>query len=142
VRRYSPRVRCPNCSGTDDHVVDSREADGGEAVRRRRECRRCGFRFTTFERIGSAVPIVVKRSEEREPFQRQKLIAGVRSACKNRPVDDEAIEALASAVEDEIRMLGREVTTEQIGVAVEADGPLAELAARDNRGGIGLPAQP
>ncbi|HLX77287.1 MAG TPA: transcriptional regulator NrdR [Acidimicrobiales bacterium] len=111
-------MRCPNCSGTDDHVIDSREADGGEAVRRRRECRRCGFRFTTFERIGSAVPIVVKRSEEREPFQREKLIAGVRSACKNRPVDDEAIEALASAVEDEIRMLGREVTTEQIGVAV------------------------
>lgn len=115
---YSRRVRCPNCSGTDDHVVDSREAEGGEAVRRRRECRRCGFRFTTFERLGPAVTIVVKRSDEREAFQREKLIAGVRAACKNRPVDEEAIDALAGAVEDEMRMLGREVTTEQIGVAV------------------------
>ena len=87
-------------------------------MRRRRECRRCGYRFTTYERLGAAVQFVLKRSAEREAFQREKVIEGVRAACKNRPVDDEAIEALALAVEDEVRTLGREVTTEQIGVAV------------------------
>jgi transcriptional repressor NrdR len=111
-------VRCPNCSTSDDHVVDSREIESGDAIRRRRECRRCGYRFTTFERSGRAVVFVRKRSGEREAFQREKVIAGVRAACKNRPVSEESIEALAGAVEDEIRSIGREVKTEQVGVAV------------------------
>jgi transcriptional repressor NrdR len=111
-------VRCPRCSACDDRVVDSREVDRGESIRRRRECRRCGYRFTTFERLGGAVTFVVKRSAEREPFRREKIIAGVRAACKNRPVGDTDIEALAVAVENELAHSGRDVTTVQIGVAV------------------------
>jgi len=116
--RYSPAVRCPRCSAGDDHVIDSREVDRGESIRRRRECRNCGYRFTTFERLGGPVTFVVKRSAEREPFRREKVVAGVRAACKNRPVDEDAIEALAVAVENKFAHSGRDVTTEQIGVAV------------------------
>ncbi|HXZ83174.1 MAG TPA: transcriptional regulator NrdR [Acidimicrobiales bacterium] len=111
-------MRCPRCSAGDDRVIDSREVDQGESIRRRRECRNCGYRFTTFERIGGAVTFVVKRSTEREPFRREKVIAGVRAACKNRPVDDDEIEALAVAVENELAHGGRDVTTVEIGVAV------------------------
>ncbi|MGD0742711.1 MAG: transcriptional regulator NrdR [Acidimicrobiales bacterium] len=111
-------MRCPRCSACDDHVVDSREVDRGESIRRRRECRHCGHRYTTFERIGGAVTFVVKRSAEREPFRREKIVAGVRAACKNRPVDDDQIDALALAVETELARGGRDVTTVQIGVAV------------------------
>ncbi|MGD0219738.1 MAG: transcriptional regulator NrdR [Acidimicrobiales bacterium] len=111
-------MRCPRCSARDDRVVDSREVDGGVSIRRRRECRQCGHRFTTFERLGGAVTFVVKRSAEREPFRRDKIAAGVRAACKNRPVDDDAIEALAAAVANEFAQAGRDVTTVEIGVAV------------------------
>ena len=83
-------VRCPWCSADDDRVVDSRLADEGVAIRRRRECLGCGRRFTTFERVEEQPLWVVKRSGQREPFDRAKLIAGVRAACKNRPVTDEA----------------------------------------------------
>ncbi|MGA8295509.1 MAG: transcriptional regulator NrdR [Acidimicrobiales bacterium] len=111
-------MRCPNCSVSDDHVVDSREVDHSQAVRRRRECRNCGYRFTTFERLAEAVVFVVKRSGEQEPFQLDKVVAGVRAATKNRPVDDDQIMAVAKAVEDHIRALGTSVSTEQIGVSV------------------------
>ena len=111
-------MRCPRCAACDDHVIDSREVDRGESIRRRRECRRCGYRYTTLERLGGAVTFVVKRSAEREPFRREKIVAGVRAACKNRPVDEEAIEALSLAIESELAQHGRDVTTVQIGVAV------------------------
>lgn len=111
-------MRCPSCAHLDDRVVDSREVEHGDAVRRRRECLRCGFRFTTFERFSGAVLFVVKRSGEREPFRREKLIAGVRAACKNRPVDDAAVESLARDIEELLLQSGPEVSTQQVGVTV------------------------
>ena len=114
----SALVRCPMCSSPEDRVVDSRLADDGTAIRRRRECATCGRRFTTFERIEEAALVVIKRSGDREPFDRSKVVAGVRAATKNRPVSSEAMETLAAEVEETIRLLGPEPSSQQIGVAV------------------------
>lgn len=116
--RYPPSVRCPACSSIDDRVIDSREVEEGAAVRRRRECTGCGHRFTTFERATPGGVTVLKRSGAREPFERSKLVAGLRAACKNRPVPGEAVEALVDAVEDEVRQRGSEVSSQELGVAV------------------------
>jgi transcriptional repressor NrdR len=110
-------VRCPFCAADDDRVVDSRLAEDGVAIRRRRECSSCGQRFTTFERIEEAPVVVIKRSGDREGFDRSKVELGVRAATKNRPVSDEEILAVAVAVEESMRLLGRDVTSEEIGVA-------------------------
>jgi transcriptional repressor NrdR len=99
-------------------VVDSREVEGGDAIRRRRECTQCGQRFTTVERAVHSGFIVEKRSGEREPFAIEKLVAGITSACKNRPVTDDAIERLALTIEEARRAEGGVVTTQQLGVAV------------------------
>jgi transcriptional repressor NrdR len=110
-------MRCPFCAADDDRVVDSRLAEDGVAIRRRRECAACHQRFTTFERIEEAGFFVVKRSGEREPFDRAKILAGVRSAAKNRPVDEEVLEALVTGVEESMRLLGRDVSSEEVGKA-------------------------
>jgi transcriptional repressor NrdR len=111
-------VRCPSCSSVDDKVVDSRQADDGSAIRRRRECLQCGRRFTTFERVEEVPLVVVKRSGAREPFDRLKVVAGLKAACKNRPVDDVTLEALATEVEESLRLDGPEVTSQHIGLTV------------------------
>lgn len=98
--------------------MDSREVEQGEAIRRRRECISCTRRFTTVERVNQAVLWVVKRSARREPFDRGKVIAGARAACKNRPVEPQQLEALAAAVEQVAWSLGPEVQSEQVGLAV------------------------
>ncbi|HMJ78010.1 MAG TPA: ATP cone domain-containing protein, partial [Iamia sp.] len=96
-------MRCPDCSAPDDKVVDSRASDDGTAIRRRRECLSCGHRFTTFERVDEAPLIVVKTTGERQPFDRDKVVAGVKAAAKNRPVTAEQVDALATGVEDSLR---------------------------------------
>jgi len=102
----------------------------GEAIRRRRECLACSRRFTTVERANQAVLWVVKRSSEREPFDRRKVIVGARAACKNRPVEPEQLEALAAAVEQTAWSLGPEVPSERVGLAVlEGLRELDEVAA-------------
>lgn len=111
-------MRCPSCSSVDDKVVDSRQADDGSAIRRRRECLQCGRRFTTFERVEEVPLVVVKRSGAREPFDRLKVVAGLKAACKNRPVDDVTLEALATEVEESLRLDGPEVTSQHIGLTV------------------------
>ncbi|MGH9246935.1 MAG: transcriptional regulator NrdR [Acidimicrobiales bacterium] len=112
-------MRCPRCGDGDDKVVDSRAADDGSAIRRRRQCLACGHRFTTFERVEEVPIVVVKRSTARVPFDRAKIVSGVRQAAKYRPLTDERLEALAAEVEEEMRLAGAtEVTSEQIGVAV------------------------
>ena len=111
-------MRCPWCSGVDDKVIDSRPADDDAAIRRRRECLSCGRRFTTFERVEEAAVVVQKRSGSREPFDRAKVVAGVRAATKNRPVPDELMEELAGEVEEEMRLAGNEVSSQQVGLAV------------------------
>ena len=102
----------------DDKVVDSRLADDGVAIRRRRECLECGRRFTTFERIEDVGLVVVKRSGVRQPFRREKIVAGVRAAAKNRPVGPEQFDSLAAEVEESLRFEGGEVTSARVGAAV------------------------
>ncbi|HEY4411103.1 MAG TPA: transcriptional regulator NrdR [Acidimicrobiia bacterium] len=111
-------MRCPYCHGMDDKVVDSRMADAGAATRRRRECLRCGRRYTTFERVEDVHLVVVKRSGGREPFDRAKIVDGVRRAVKNRPISEDDIVALALAVEEQVREHGAEVGSEVVGKAV------------------------
>ncbi len=104
-------------------MVDSREADEGAAIRRRRSCQECGRRFTTVE---EAVLAVVKRSGASEPFSRNKIINGVRRACQGRPVDDDALALLAQRVEDSVRATGSaEINSHDVGLAIL--GPLREL---------------
>lgn len=116
-------MRCPYCRHADSRVVDSREADDGQLIRRRRHCPECGKRFTTVE---EAVLAVVKRSGVTEPFSRLKIISGVRKACQGRPVDDDAIALLAQKVEETIRARGAaEIPSHEVGLAIL--GPLREL---------------
>jgi transcriptional repressor NrdR len=110
-------VRCPWCLIERDRVVDSRLAEDGAAIRRRRECLGCGRRFTTFERVEEAPLWVLKRSGQREPFDRVKIIDGVRAACKNRPVTEEALQDLAHQVEEALRV-APEPTSQQVGLTV------------------------
>lgn len=99
-------------------MVDSREVQDGAAVRRRRECLDCGYRFTTFEHASGPLLFVEKRSGEREPFSREKVANGVRSACKNRPVDEQDIEELARDVEAALAVLGPSVSSQRVGITV------------------------
>lgn len=111
-------MRCPACSSLDDKVVDSRTADDGTAVRRRRECLECATRFTTFERLEETPLVVVKSTGDEVPFDRAKIVAGVALAAKGRPVTPAAIDALAADVEEIVRLEGTRVTSERIGRAV------------------------
>ena len=116
-------MRCPFCRHPDSRVVDSREADEGTAIRRRRECPECNRRFTTME---TASHVVVKRNGTKETFSRAKVVGGVRRACKGRPVDDDQLAALAQQVEDAVRSQGvAEVTSQDVGLAIL--GPLRDL---------------
>jgi transcriptional repressor NrdR len=102
----------------EDKVVDSRAAEDGAAIRRRRECLSCGRRFTTYERLEEVPFVVVKRSGQREPFDRTKVVAGVVAAAKNRPVTAGDAAALAADIEEGLRLFGNEVTSQQVGLAV------------------------
>ena len=116
-------MHCPFCRNPDSRVVDSRETDEGQAIRRRRSCPECGRRFTTVE---TAVLAVVKRSGVTEPFSREKVVSGVRRACQGRQVDDDALNLLAQKVEDSVRAAGSpEIPSHDVGLAIL--GPLREL---------------
>ena len=111
-------MRCPWCQSLDDKVVDSRLGEDGGAIRRRRECLSCSRRFTTYERVEGAPLWVIKRSGQREPFDRSKVVSGARAASKNRPASEEQLENLAQQVEEALREAGNEVTSQQVGLAV------------------------
>ena len=96
-------MRCPICGKDHDKVVDSRSAQGGNIVRRRRKCLQCGNKFTTYEEIEHAPLYVIKKDNRRELFQREKLFQGIVTACKKRPVSMEAIEQLIHAIEMSLR---------------------------------------
>ena len=115
---YRRSVRCPACANLDDKVVDSRTADEGDAIRRRRECLSCGHRFTTFERAEEAPLLVRKRSGSAEPFDRAKLVSGMRAAAKNRPVALGDLELVAAQIEEQARLHGLEVTSAELGGVV------------------------
>src|SRR6478609_2461896 len=116
-------MHCPFCRSTDTRVLDSRVADDGSAIRRRRSCPACEKRFTTVEQMQLTV---VKRSGACEPFTREKAISGVRKACKGRPVDEDDLARLGQTVEDSLRGEGwAEVPAHEIGLAIL--GPLRAL---------------
>ena len=102
-------MQCPFCAHPESRVVDSRMAEDGRAIRRRRECEQCNQRFTTYERLEEVPLLVEKRLGEKEPFEKEKLIAGVRKACANRPVTEDDLERLASDLIDSVREQGRNV---------------------------------
>jgi transcriptional repressor NrdR len=116
-------VFCPYCKNPDSRVIDSRTAEDGAAIRRRRACPSCGRRFTTQETV---ILMVGKRSGATEPFTRHKIVNGVRRACQGRPVTEDQLAILAQQVEDEMRSRGcAEVSSHEVGLAILR--PLREL---------------
>ncbi len=109
-------MKCPYCSYDESKVIDSRPTDEGEKIRRRRECLKCGKRFTTYEMIESLPVIVIKRDRSREPFNREKLMNGMLRACEKRPVSIDMLEKAIDEIEAAIQnSLDREVTSEKVG---------------------------
>ena len=115
---YGWSMRCHVCEATDTRVVDSRAAEAGESIRRRRECAMCGGRFTTFERVEDVPLVVIKRDGERKPFLKEKLIDGMNSAATGRPIGAETFDEIACAIEVLIKANGGQVTSDFIGLAV------------------------
>jgi transcriptional repressor NrdR len=111
-------MRCPWCGHEDTRVVDSRPAEDGTAIRRRRECESCGRRFTTFERGDAPALRVIKRDGAKEAYDRAKVVAGVEKAIKNRPVTEEQVARLAERLEERLRRKGPEVTTQEVGLEI------------------------
>jgi transcriptional repressor NrdR len=112
-------VRCPFCAKDEDKVIDSRLSKDGREIRRRRECEGCQRRFTTYERIEDALPVVVKADGRREPFDRNKIENGLKRAVAKRPVSIDALIQLAEEVEREICDLGlKEIDAKEIGARV------------------------
>ena len=112
-------MRCPQCDGTENRVVDTRTSRGGRAVRRRRECLGCGERFTTYEYVEARPIQVLKRDGSAEEFDRDKLTRSLRIACAKRPVSASEIEALADGIEDELsRHAGVEIASSLVGELV------------------------
>jgi transcriptional repressor NrdR len=114
-------MRCPFCSATEDKVVDTRPSDNDQIIRRRRECVGCGRRFTTYERIEEVLPLVIKKDGRREPYDRAKLMAGLKRACAKRPVPIERLEKILDEIERSLQEMGdKEVPSTKIGDAVLA----------------------
>ena len=112
-------MRCPFCRKRGNRVVDSRLSADGAIIRRRRMCNACKKRFTTYERVEESAPMVVKKDGRREPFDRAKIIAGLKRACEKRPVPMETIEQIANRIETTLSEQGdREVASNAIGSAV------------------------
>jgi transcriptional repressor NrdR len=115
-------VRCPFCGADEDRVVDTRSSQEGRAVRRRRECEACGKRFTTYESVELFPRQVVKRDGRREPYDRQKLLFGIVTACTKRPVNIDTIEAAVDRIEQRLEESGRvEVESRWLGEQVMAE---------------------
>ena len=113
-------MRCPFCAKDEDKVIDSRSAEQGKVIRRRRECLACSRRFTTYERVEEAVKLtVVKRDGSRVPYDRHRLLAGLEKACYKRPVSVERLQQLLEEIEDDLfRTYDREVDSSEIGQLV------------------------
>ena len=112
-------MRCPYCSHEEDKVVDSRTSKEGRAVRRRRECLNCTRRFTTYEYVENISLTIIKNDQRREPYERQKLMSGITSACKKRPVSVKKIESIVDKIENQIEKMSKnEVPSSEIGKMV------------------------
>ncbi len=114
-------MKCPACRHPETKVVDSRVTKDGTAIRRRRECLACGYRFTTYERVEMLLPMVIKRDGRREPFSREKVIEGIRKACQKRPISMDQIENFVNELERDLMETGeREIPSTEIGERVMA----------------------
>jgi transcriptional repressor NrdR len=114
-------VKCPFCDELEDKVVDSRMAKEGGVIRRRRECLACKRRYTTYERVEESLPMVVKKDGRREPFDRSKILSGLKKACEKRPISIATIEALTDKIEKHIQEMGEtEIQSRTIGEEVMA----------------------
>ena len=111
-------MRCPWCHHENDRVVDSRPAEAGGAIRRRRECASCERRYTTFERVEGLGVTVVKRDGSKEPYSRDKVLSGLHKALAGREADEDRIQKVADRVGERLRRHGPEVTSEEVGVEV------------------------
>lgn len=120
---------CPKCKKDSTRVLDSRETNEGRQIRRRRECEKCRFRFTTFERVETSHFIIIKKDGSREPFQREKIEAGIWKSCGKRPVTEAQVEEILNELEDTLSATGKEIPSTQIGEFVmEALKKLDEVA--------------
>jgi transcriptional repressor NrdR len=109
-------MRCPFCGNTEDRVVDSRESREGDVIRRRRECVSCERRFTSYEKIELEPFQVVKRDQRREPYDREKLMGGLRVACRKRPISEQTLVRIADSIEAEMQESGeREISSRELG---------------------------
>jgi transcriptional repressor NrdR len=123
-------MECPYCQFTDSRVLESRSTEGGHSIRRRRECLRCKHRFTTYERIEFIPVTVIKRNEEREYFDRSKLLRGMVHACQKTGLSQDTLERIVDEIESQLQSrTHREVTTSEIGdLVLDQLKPLSEVA--------------
>lgn len=112
-------MKCPSCGAIDDKVIDSRLGKDNSVIRRRRQCLSCNMRFTTYERVEEILPMVIKKDNKRENFERRKIIEGIQRACHKREVSVDKIEAVADSIERELmEMPEKEISTAHIGERV------------------------
>ena len=112
-------MKCPFCGAAEDRVVDSRATRENDVIRRRRECEKCNKRFTTYERIEETLPLVVKKDGRREPFDRHKIISGLKKACEKRPVSVQSIEDVVNEIEHRMMESGeKEISATALGEEV------------------------
>ncbi len=115
-------MKCPFCENLEDRVIDSRTSREGNAIRRRRECLRCGKRFTSYERVEDLVPMVVKKDGRREPFHTAKIRNGLLIACKKRPIETDRLDSIVDAIEKKLAGLGvKEIRSTWIGEQIMAE---------------------
>ncbi|ABJ67752.1 transcriptional regulator NrdR [Pediococcus pentosaceus] len=107
-------MKCPHCGNNGSRVVDSRPTDEGRVIRRRRECEKCGFRFTTFERVEATPLLVIKKNGSREEFDRDKILKGIVRAAEKRPLNMEQMTDMVDKVENKVRSLGESEISSQI----------------------------
>jgi transcriptional repressor NrdR len=112
-------MKCPYCAQIDNKVIDSRLSKDGRTIRRRRECEECGRRFTTYEKLEEVLPMVIKKDGRREPFNREKIIEGMRKSCQKRPISITRIEEFVDSLEVYFQELGkREIESKEVGERV------------------------
>jgi len=119
-------MKCPFCGNSEDKVIDSRSSREGSAIRRRRECLKCGKRFTSYERVEDIIPMVVKKDSRREPYDREKILTGLKKACEKRPIGMETLEGITDSIEKKLIGLSvKEIPSTWVGE--EVVGALREL---------------
>jgi transcriptional repressor NrdR len=112
-------MKCPFCGNLEDKVIDSRTSKEGDSIRRRRECLKCGKRFTSYERVDDVVPMVIKKDSRRESFDRGKILGGLKKACEKRPISVDLLEGITDAIEKKLTGMGvKEISSSWVGEEV------------------------